>query len=86
MDLGLGEWTNILKQLGFPVSTIIMAVMWWFERQERMESEKQHRLDREADREEMKDAFRDSIQSNQNVASVVSTLTSLLSAGPRGRG
>lgn len=84
MDTELIQFLAMLVKFGSPPSLIIASAWAFFERKDRIASEKQHRLDRELDRQRLELLAKESIQAIQNSNFTASTLTSLLS-GPRPR-
>jgi hypothetical protein len=86
MDHALVDWVDFLTKLGFPTSTIIFGMLWWIERRDRVASETQHRLDRESDKEDLREITRDAIETGKNSTFAVSALTSLLGSRRKGPG
>jgi len=86
MDLSLIDWGGILTKLGLGAPGIIMGMMWWFERQDRIRLEKQHRLDIEMYHLKVEAIAKESIQAITNSTFTASTLISLLVNLKKGRG
>lgn len=84
MDTELISFLGMLVKFGSPPSLIIAAAWAFLERKDRLLAEKQHREDRERDRERLELVAKESIQAIQNSNFTASTLTSLL-GGFRGR-
>lgn len=85
MDSELMAFLGMLLKFGSPPSLLITTAWAFLERRDRLESERQHREDREEDRKRLETVAKESIQAIQNSNFTASTLTSLL-AGPRGKG
>lgn len=82
MEIPWGELWNAAKLAG-PFGTLLMLVMWWLERVERIRVQKEQRDDKTADKARAEALLERVITGLHDAATAVRSLKDLLQAGAR---